>query len=70
MAKRIIGAAGRFRTGHGKKVRDKVSKVEAKQRKKQKCPFCNRLALKRLAKGIWKCKKCGKKIASSTYYVE
>jgi len=62
-------SAGRFGARYGKRVRIKLVSVEEKQRKKQKCPFCNKFGAKRLSKGIWHCKKCGKKFASDTYYV-
>ncbi len=62
-----VRAAGRFGARYGKKVRDKLIKVEDKQRKRQSCPECNRLGVKRLSKGIWFCKKCGKKIAGEVY---
>ncbi len=63
-------SAGRFGARYGKRVRDKVVKVETKQRKKQKCPFCGKLGVKRLSKGIWKCSRCDKKFASNTYYLD
>jgi large subunit ribosomal protein L37Ae len=56
--------------GFGLKIRKKVRAVEAKQRKKQTCPFCKKEGAKRLSKGIWLCKKCGKKFASGTFYIE
>ena len=34
-----IGASGRFGVGYGK-IRERLNTVEAKQRKKQECPFC------------------------------
>jgi len=63
-------SAGRFGARYGKRIRKKLVNVEEKQRKKQKCPFCNKLGVKRLFKGIWKCAKCNKKFASDTYYLE
>ena len=63
-------SAGRFGARYGKKVRVKTVKVESKQRLKQKCPFCSKMGVKRLSKGIWKCSKCDKKFASDTYYLE
>jgi len=63
-------SAGRFRAKYGKSVRDKLVKVESKQKVKQKCPFCGKLGVKRLSKGIWKCTKCNKKFASNTYYLD
>lgn len=62
-------SAGRFGSRYGKKVRDKLVKVEDKQKIKQKCPFCEREGAKRLSKGIWQCPKCDKKFASNTYYL-
>jgi large subunit ribosomal protein L37Ae len=63
-------SAGRFGSRYGKKVRDKMVGVEFKQKIRQKCPFCKRLGVKRLSKGIWKCPKCNKKFASNTYHLE
>lgn len=63
-------SAGRFGARYGKRVRSKLVKVEEKQRKKQKCPFCKKLSAKRVAKGIWECSKCNKRFASDAYYLE
>ncbi len=62
-------AAGRFGARYGKKVRTKLADVESKQRVRQKCPFCSRLGVKRVSRGIWKCPKCAKKFASDVYYL-
>lgn len=63
-------SSGRFGARYGKKPKAKLVKVEEKQRVKQKCPFCEKLGVKRLSKGIWQCNKCNKKFASGTYYLE
>ena len=63
-------SSGRYGARYGKRVKTKLVKVESKQRKKQKCPFCNKLGAKRLSKGIWQCSKCNKKFASDTYHLE
>ena len=62
-------SAGRFGARYGKSVRVKLVSVESKQRVKQKCPFCGKIGVKRLSKGIWHCKKCMKKFAQGTYYL-
>lgn len=62
-------SSGRFGARYGRKVRIGIASVETKQRKKQKCPHCDKLGVKRLSKGIWHCKKCGKKFASDVYYL-
>ena len=35
-------SAGRFGPRYGKRVRNKLVKIEEKQRIKQKCPFCGK----------------------------
>jgi large subunit ribosomal protein L37Ae len=66
-----VKSAGRFGARYGRSVRANVVKVESKQRVKQKCPYCGKLGVKRLSKGIWQCsrKKCNKKFASDTFYL-
>ncbi len=65
-----IKSAGRFGPRYGKKPKSELISVEIKQRKKQKCPYCEKLGVKRLSKGIWQCSKCNKKFASNTYHLE
>jgi len=64
-----VKSAGRFGARYGRTVKDKLVKVETKQRVKQICPFCERTGPKRVASGIWLCSKCNKKFASNTYYL-
>ena len=61
MATRKVGSAGRFGVRYGRSVRAKVAEVEKRQRQKQKCPYCSKLTAKRLAVGIFLCRKCGSK---------
>ncbi len=63
-----IGAAGRFGAGYGK-IKVKLNAVEAKQRTRQNCPFCGG-RVKRDNKGIWDCKKCGKRFAGGIFYLD
>jgi len=63
------GSAGRFGARYGLTIRQKVAKIEAKQRRKQKCPFCNKIKVKRLSYGIWHCLKCLKTFTSKAYEV-
>ncbi len=62
-------SAGRFGPRYGTRVKKKIVKIEIKQRKKQKCPFCGKLGVKRIAKGLWECPKCKKRFASDAYYL-
>jgi len=63
-------SSGRFGARYGTRVKRKLVEVETKQRIKQKCPFCEKLGVKRISNGIWECKKCKKKFASNTYYLD
>ncbi len=65
-----IGSAGRFGSRYGKTIREKVSNIEKKQRKKQICPYCKKPAAKRLSMGIFICKKCKAKFTGGAYSVQ
>ncbi|MBM3247574.1 50S ribosomal protein L37ae [Candidatus Pacearchaeota archaeon] len=65
----IVGSSGRFGVRYGVSARRRIDEIESKQKKKQKCIFCKGIA-KRISKGIWVCKKCGKKFAGHAYYLE
>ncbi len=62
-----VGSAGRFGPRYGRKVRAQIAEIERLQRTRQPCPACLKLGLKRLAKGIWSCPKCGLKFAGKAY---
>tara|TARA_Y100000310_G_C20323891_1_gene642044 strand:+ start:403 stop:615 length:213 start_codon:yes stop_codon:yes gene_type:complete len=68
MAKKL-GSAARFGARYGKKLKTKIWNVEKVQRKTQKCPYCSRLAVKRLAMGIFTCNKCDAKFTGFAYKV-
>lgn len=62
-------SAGRFGSRYGLTIRQKVANIESKQRKKQKCPYCQRLTIKRIATGIYSCKKCNNKFTGKAYEI-
>jgi len=72
MAKRTkkVKSAGRFGSRYGLRVRKRVVAIESKQRKKQECIYCGKLAAKRVAYGIYECKACGKKFTGRAYFVK
>ena len=57
----------RFGARYGIRTKKKFAQIEKLQRAKHKCPYCNKLAVKRVALGIWKCNKCEVKYASKAY---
>ena len=52
---------------YGKKPRERWRDAVSKSRRRYMCPNCNRIAVKREASGIWRCRKCGTKFASGAY---
>ena len=64
-----LGSVKRFGARYGRKLKVKFSKIEAEQRKLHKCPYCSKTAVKRIAVGIWSCKKCNAKFTGKAYSV-
>ncbi len=66
---KIVGPAGRFGARYGSTLRKKAAAIEIKMRSKEnRCPFCKTPGrLKRIAFGIWKCRKCGAVFTGGAY---
>ena len=64
-----LGSAKRFGARYGRKTKLKFSNVETEQRKLHRCPYCSKTAVKRVALGIWQCRKCNVKFAGKAYSV-
>tara|TARA_Y100000310_G_C20263135_1_gene614561 strand:- start:74 stop:397 length:324 start_codon:yes stop_codon:yes gene_type:complete len=64
-----LGSAKRFGSRYGSKPKHKFAKIEKEQRKKHLCPYCNTLKVKRVAVGIWHCRKCNSKFTGKAYTV-
>ncbi|MFH1174326.1 MAG: 50S ribosomal protein L37ae [archaeon] len=60
-------AMKRFGARYGRTVKEKFGKIEAEQRKKHLCPYCRKTQVKRVAAGIWHCRKCDTKFTSRAY---
>jgi large subunit ribosomal protein L37Ae len=61
------GSAGRFGSRYGSRLRKKVTLIENVQKKKSICPSCAFEGVRRVAKGIWQCRKCNYKFAGCAY---
>jgi large subunit ribosomal protein L37Ae len=58
-----------LRQKYGIKHRKKFTQIPVVLKTKRKCPECGSLQFGREAVGIWRCKKCGFKIAGTAYDV-
>jgi large subunit ribosomal protein L37Ae len=57
----------RFGARYGRTIRYRLAIIESEQKKKHKCPSCNAERVKRIAVGIWHCRKCDAKFTGRAY---
>ena len=69
MSKRTkkVGSAGRLGARYGVRIRKRIGDIELQSKGRHECPKCKAIAMTRDANGIWSCRHCGAKIASSSY---
>ena len=64
-----LGSVKRFGARYGVRPKKKLAKIEKELRKKHKCPYCSKFQVKRIAVGIWHCKKCRAKFTGKAYSI-
>ena len=64
-----LGNIKRFGARYGRRPKLKYGTIEIEQRKKHKCPYCNNIQVKRIAAGIWECRKCNSKFTGKAYTI-
>lgn len=62
-----VGSSGKFGPRYGMRVRRRWLEVDKKQRGYHECPSCRMMGVKRVASGIWECRKCGNKFTGGAY---
>jgi large subunit ribosomal protein L37Ae len=67
--KEKFGSIKRFGARYGRTVKHNFAKIEKEQRKLHKCPYCNKISVKRVSVGIWFCKKCEAKFTGRAYTI-
>ncbi len=67
MKTKKVGAAGRFGSRYGKKIRKNFLKVESEKAAGWSCPRCLKKTVKRESAGIWYCSSCRHKFAGKAY---
>ena len=67
MKTKKVGAAGRFGSRYGKKLRKNFLNVEKHKNVDWECPKCLKGTVKREAAGVWFCSSCGNKFEGKAY---
>lgn len=62
-----VGPAGSFGPKYGTVARRRYAEVVSEMRIPHECPSCHVRAVRRLAVGIWTCRKCGVKFSGGAY---
>jgi large subunit ribosomal protein L37Ae len=62
-----VGLAGRYGARYGVRIRKQIQTVEKAKGKSYECPRCRQVAVRRVASGIWKCRRCDLKFAGGAY---
>ena len=65
-----IKSAKRFGQRYGRTLREAVALIEIKYKKSLKCPYCRKTGVKRVAVGIWQCRKCNSRFTAKAYSLE
>ena len=63
------GSTKRYGSRYGRKIKEKVGKIEEERKQSSKCPYCRKDKIKRLAAGLWYCSKCDVKLTGKAYVV-
>ena len=53
------GITKRFGARYGRRIKEKIGKIEEQSKGPQACPHCGKVGVKRRAPGIWSCVRCG-----------
>jgi len=59
----------RFGARYGRSLKQRFIEIENLHRIKYKCPYCSNIAVKRIAAGIWQCRKCDSKFTGKAYTI-
>jgi len=70
MATKKLKSVARFGSRYGSGVKSRVLDIEKKQKKPYNCPSCGFAKVKRKARGIFECRKCGAVFAGGAFIPE
>jgi large subunit ribosomal protein L37Ae len=69
MSKRTkkVGGTGWMGPRYGIRIRRRVLEIDRARARASPCPRCSTVTLKRVASGIFECRRCGTRFASNAY---
>lgn len=62
-----VGITGKYGPRYGSSLKYRAKLCMDAQSKRYECVFCGKIALKRVAAGIWQCRRCKKRITGGAY---
>jgi large subunit ribosomal protein L37Ae len=69
MEDKRLNLTKRFGARYGRSLKERLAKIEVEYRGKNKCPYCGKIKVKRLAVGIWFCHACKAKFTGKAYSI-
>ncbi|HLD19599.1 MAG TPA: 50S ribosomal protein L37ae [Candidatus Nanoarchaeia archaeon] len=63
------GSTKRFGARYGRRIKEKLGKIELIRKQKQMCPYCAKQSVVRKSYGIWNCRHCGAEFTGYAYSV-
>ncbi len=70
MEKKVgLGSVKRFGVRYGRTTKHRLAKIEKQQKAPQKCPYCLKFGVKRVAVGIFECPTCKSKFTGKAFTV-
>jgi large subunit ribosomal protein L37Ae len=69
MSKRTkkVGATGWMGPRYGIRIRRRVLEIDRARSRSAPCPRCSTVTLRRVASGVYECRRCGTRFASNAY---
>ena len=62
-------SAKQYGVRYGRRLREKIGKIDILRKGSSSCPYCHYNKVERIAAGIWFCKKCENKFTGRAYNV-